>query len=79
MSVRLTSLRIPQLHLPIIRTTQELCPIIIERDILDRLGVTHKRAENVAVVVDIPELAKIRVVRISDLTGDPCIERDGSP
>jgi hypothetical protein len=53
---RRTSLRIPQLHLPIKRRRQELATVVVERDVVDGFRVAHEGAETLAFAVDVPEL-----------------------
>jgi hypothetical protein len=52
----LSGLRVPELHLPIIPTREELFTVIGEGDILDGFDVPMEGTQAVAVGVDIPEL-----------------------
>lgn len=47
---------IPKLHVAIVRGGKELCTIIVESYISDRLGMAIVGAEELSVMIDIPNL-----------------------
>jgi hypothetical protein len=52
----LSCLRVPQLHLPVVLTGQELLAFVGESDVLDGFNVPVEGAQAVAVGVDVPGL-----------------------
>jgi len=53
-----TSLGIPKLHLLVVGGGEESRSVVVERDVLDCLRVTHERSKTVSLVVDVPKLRK---------------------
>lgn len=52
---------VPELHVTIVGSSEELCTVIVEGYISDCLGVTVIGAEELAVVVDIPYLQTVNI------------------
>jgi hypothetical protein len=50
----LTGLCIPEFHLPVISTRQELAAVVRERKVLDSLYVSMERPQAVPVSVNVP-------------------------
>lgn len=55
-----TRLGIPELHLLVVTGREEPRSVVVERDVLDRLRMAHKRPEAVPLVVNVPELEPTR-------------------
>jgi hypothetical protein len=53
--------------LPVVRSREELPPVVVERDVLDRLVVPHEGAQALAVVVDVPQLQSLMSAPISSV------------
>ena len=51
-----TSLGIPELHLAIESGTEELCAVVVKRDVVHRFRVAHEGAQTFTFVVDVPQL-----------------------